>query len=438
MLLRPYLLGAALASASLATWATSPVDTFTDSLVASHKIITIPGSEPIAHPDSVRNLIEQFYVDQFRSFQDPAAPYFLFMSRDAKLAMGIGGCVRMRGWYDWGGAIPANGFVPALIQMTPNPTNERKLGTTPAGTALFFRVIGHTYSNLNYQLYIETNFNGYESRDLHLKKAYAIINDWTIGYASSTFSDPAAQPPTVDAQGPNNKLGATDVLVRWMKPFGKHFTLALSAENPAKQTQATDEFAAKCSEWMPDVAMFVQWGWRRSEHARLSAIYRTLSYRNLATEKNHNLGALGLMASAVTRPVDPLTIYSTFTAGKGVASLGGDMMVAMTDLVMDPHAKGRMYAPWGLGWCLGLQWNFRPNLFACVSASQTYNKQSYTHMADFDRSNFRRGSYIAANVFWNLTPRAQVGAEFNLGERTDVDSQRRWARRIGALCQFSF
>ncbi|MDE6826334.1 MAG: hypothetical protein K2J18_06150, partial [Paramuribaculum sp.] len=57
--------------------------------------------------DSIKNILDRFYYDQFRSFQDPEAPYFLFMSRDAKLTMGIGGCVRMRGWYDWGGAIPA-------------------------------------------------------------------------------------------------------------------------------------------------------------------------------------------------------------------------------------------------------------------------------------------------------------------------------------------
>ena len=90
-----------------------------DSLVASHKVITIGGqpSRSEAYVDSVKSLIENFYYDQFRHFQDPAAPYFLFMSKDASLAMGIGGCVRMRGYYDWGGAMPGTAVCARILWL---------------------------------------------------------------------------------------------------------------------------------------------------------------------------------------------------------------------------------------------------------------------------------------------------------------------------------
>lgn len=52
--------------------------------------------------------------------------------------------------------------------------------------------------------------------------------------------------------------------------------------------------------------------------------------------------------------------------------------------------------------------------------------------------NYKYGLYGAANVFWNLTPRIQVGAEFNIGKRQNFNGMRRWARRVGAMCQFSF
>lgn len=80
------------------------VDQQTDSLIASHKIINIDrdGSENNpGYSDSIKSLIENFYYDQFRHFQDPAAPYFLFLSHDASLAMGIGGAVRMRAYFEW-------------------------------------------------------------------------------------------------------------------------------------------------------------------------------------------------------------------------------------------------------------------------------------------------------------------------------------------------
>ena len=81
--------------ASIPAFATSPVEERHDALVNDHKIVFFGGGQD-PETDSIRNLIENFYYDQFRSFQDPEAPYFLFMSRDSQLAMGIGGLVRMR------------------------------------------------------------------------------------------------------------------------------------------------------------------------------------------------------------------------------------------------------------------------------------------------------------------------------------------------------
>lgn len=91
---------AALGLSGFVASASSPTEELQDSLMSDHKIVFFGnGEDPAA--DSIRNVVENFYYDQFRSFQDPAAPYFLFMSRDTNLAMGIGGLVRMRGYFDW-------------------------------------------------------------------------------------------------------------------------------------------------------------------------------------------------------------------------------------------------------------------------------------------------------------------------------------------------
>ena len=111
-------------------------DVAMDSTLTSHKLIYFgKGEEPPR--DSVSNLIRQFYENQFHHFSDPLAPYFLFLSKDSKLAMGMGGCVRMRAYYDWGGSIPSPGFAPYLIPMTKDPTRSRYFGTTPSGTTRY-------------------------------------------------------------------------------------------------------------------------------------------------------------------------------------------------------------------------------------------------------------------------------------------------------------
>lgn len=424
---------------SVSAQSNSLADSQIDSLVKNHKIIFLDGKpdendEKDRIIDSLRSKITEFYYDQFRHFSDPDAPYFLFLSRDSQLAMGIGGAVRMRAYYDWDGAQPSPGFAPYLIPMTKDPANMRHFDTTPAGTCLFFRVIGRNKVLGNYQLYIEANFNGYQSRDFHLKKAYAIINDFTIGYANSTFSDPAAVPPTVDAQGPANKISPTATLIRYMPVIKDKWVLAVSGETPSNSLGVDGEHTKKVSNWMPDWAAFAQYQWQRGQHIRLSGIVRTLSYRDLVSERNHNIAGWGLQLSSVSHPADPLTLYLTASYGKGYAGTGGDLSIGSYDLVGNPDAIGKMYAPASYGWCLGLQYNFRPNLFVSANASQTRYLPQHT----VSPSEYRYGMAAAVNVFWNLTPRIQVGAEYDYGVRHDFNGASRSANRVGAMCMFSF
>ena len=408
-------------------------DLMTDSIVRSRRVIYFDDDNKKAPEDSVNALIYRFYTDQFRHFQDPLAPYFMFMSKDATLAMGIGGCVRMRAYYDWDGAVPASGFTPYLIPMHPDPSSMRAFGTTPAGTALFFRVIGRNKTLGDYQLYIQADFSGYESRDFKLKKAYAIINDWTIGYANSTFSDPGALPPVIDASGPNCKMSSTNVLVRWMHNFKHGMSFAASVETP-KTAMATDgNLTAEVRQYIPDVAAFGQWQ-SGSNHVRLAAIARSLPYRALVQGRNYYHYGWGTQLSPVFHPDMAWTVYGCINGGFGYAGLGGDWLVGKCDLLPDADRAGRMYAPGTLGGYVAVQYNIRPNLFVSSTFSAS---RVYAH-SGAPADSYQRGMYVAANVFWNLTARIQVGAEYNLGFRKNVDGAQRSAQRIGALAQFSF
>lgn len=424
---------AAAGIAVVGTSAKSPVQIQSDSIKESHKIIFFgEGQNPSR--DSIRTLVDAFYYDQFRHFQDPRAPYFMFMSRDAQLAMGIGGRVKMRGWYDWGGAQTGRGFIPYNIAMTDIAEHRRNFGTSPAGSALFFKILG-THSKIgNYQLYIEANFTGYGSRDFKLKKAYATINDWTVGYANSTFSDPSAQPPTIDSQGPNIEISATSTLVRWMHSFKKHWVVAVSVEDPDIQIGSNGTQTATIDKWFPDVAAFGQYEWGNGEHVRLAGIMRVLPYRDLVAQKNHNIMGWGLHLSTVFNPVDPVTIYGSLCGGRGISSLTGDLSCGNFDLVNNPDAPGKMYSPYLFGWYGAVQYNFRPNIFA----SFTFGQETYLPSHSVAPDTYKYGYYSALNVLWDITPRIQVGAEFNLGKRENFDRDHKWGRRAGLMAQFSF
>ncbi len=136
----------------------------------------------------------------------------------------------------------------------------------------------------------------------------------------------------------------------------------------------------------------------------------------------------------MAHPAAPVTTYATLNYGQGYAGLGGDLMMGRYDLVGDPAKPGKMYAPASFGWCLGVQYNIRPNLFVSASASAT----RYLPSHEVAPGEYKRGVFGAVNVFWNLTPRMQVAAELDLGMRRNFSGEHRYARRAGLMCMFSF
>lgn len=409
------------------------VHQYIDTLKKSHRITYIGNGEKA---DSVqeRSMLDIFYYDQFRHAQDPRTPYFLFMSRDANFAMGIGGVVRMRSWYDWHGAMPNNGFIPYNISIPFDPSRSRWLGFTPAGTALYFRMLGRNASVGDYQLYIEANFNGYNQRDLLLKKAYVSINDWTVGYAPSTFSDPSVEPVLVDGQGPNAYISTTSVLVRWMHTFKQHWVLAASVEMPQSFVGSNDSTTKSLNDWIPNLVSFVQYEWGNNQHIRLAGIVRTLPYRDLLHEANRNVFGWGVRFSSVMRPWKPLSIYLMANYGSGISSFTGDLIMGRYDLVNDVEHPGSMYAPDVVGWYGAVQYHFTPQVYSTV----VFGMLHYLPMYEETNDTYKNGMYGAANVFWNITPRILIGGEYNLGRRMNMNGAHRLGQRASVLCQFSF
>lgn len=405
-------------------------------MISDHHVVMIGGNDETGPlPDSIRSLIENFYINQFRNYQDPAAPYFLFMSQDANMAMGVGGVVRMRAYFDLGNSMPGAAFTPYNVPVGDTPLNRNHFGTTPSGTSLFLRVLGRNTKIGSYQLYILAKFNGYEGRDFKLSKAYAAINDWIVGYTSSTFSDGMAIAPTVDANGSMITMDFSALLVRWEHTFkGSGIMVAASVETPQMTLQTDGVTTASRSVSMPNLAAMVQYQWSADQHVRLSAITRSLPYRDLVNGRNHSPLGYGLQLSAVVNPVRSLTVYAIGSIGRSYTNVGGDFLLGKYDLVEDPDVPGHLRTVPGFSYFLGLGYHFSHKLSVSMTFGQSRNLLSAPREAD----GYKYGLYGAANVFYNVTPRITLGAEANFGRRQNFDNAHAWARRIGAMCQFSF
>ncbi len=379
--------------------------------------------------------ILKFSTNQFRHFQDPQAPALMFMSRDADFAMGIAGVVRMRGWFDWDGTIQANGFCPYLIPMERDPRHKRRLGATPAGTALVFTMFGRNHILGDYMAYIEAGFNGYNNIDFKLKKAYVTIRDWTIGYATSTFCDPSTLAPVIDGAGANGSLSKTNVLVRWLHDVPAGWSVAASLEIPKSQADVSGSDVESCDDWIPDFAAFLQKQWDDGySHVRLSGLMRGITYRDVLAGANHTVAAWALQLSTKVKLLRRASLFGQLNYGRGHASYLNDLSIGSFDLIAAPGEEGRLYAPAAMGFTLGARYDITDNVFL----SATYGHLRFYPRRGVASDEYRYGQYVAADVFWNIIPRVQVGAEMLYGRRTDFSGLSGTAHRAEVLFQFSF
>lgn len=422
-------------SAAAQTTSQYPEQTEQDKLIRNTHVFGLPDSTRDAGMEEMYTMLGRFYADQYRNFQDPKAPYFMFMSKNADLAMGIGGVVRLRGWYGWNGALQTNGFAPYSIPIPKNPAARRELAGTPAGTAIFLNVMAHKPWLGYLNAYIEANFNGYRHLGFQIKKAYVTVNDFTVGYMPSTYTDNAALAPVIDGSGANGKIDRANLLVRYLHTFRDHWVVAASFEFPNSYITVQEGLTAKCPDDFPDIAFMGQYQWDGGlSHIRISGLLRRTPYRDLVEGRNHNVVGFGGMVSGMAKIINPLTLYGSFTAGRGQGSYQGDLRISNYDLVPDLDRPGRMYAPTSIGITAGLKYNFRSNVYACASFGMT----QYYRRQKISDSEYRRGLYGALNVFWDLSPRLQVGAEYLYGRRQNFNGEHASADRVDALFMFSF
>lgn len=395
-------------------------------------IIGVGGTE---NRDSLERLLNIFYYDQFRHSQDPRAPYFMFLSKNGDLALGVGGQVRIKGYFDFNGVIPSPDFSPYNIPFPKDPAQMRQLAATASGTGLFFTLLGHNKLFGNFMAYFQADFGGYQQRGFRIKKAYVNIGDWTAGYTTTTFEDTKAEPETVDGAGPNGINSRKNILVRYMHTWKNKWSLAGSVEFPDQSISVDGKNTAACTPYIPDLAAFLQFQWGGGDsHIRLSGLARTLTYRDLKKKRNYNILGWAGQLSFVINPVAPLTIYGIASAGEGHASYTTDLGNTDFDLIPDEGNPGKLYAPFATGCVIGAQYYFTKSLYADVAFSQ----QTYYPRHDPENTEYKEGIYAVGNLFWNITPRFQVGIEYLYGLRENFNTAYNTAQRVMAQMQFNF
>lgn len=368
-------------------------------------------------------------------FHDPKVPRFLLTDRKGRFALGIGGYVKATAEYDFGGISDDVDFYPTMI---PNKgqTNVRNQFQIDASTStIFLKLVGRTKNLGDFVVYTAANFRG-DGKTFELQNAYASFLGFTVGYNYSLFMDAAALPPTVDFAGPNGQLFYRSTQFSYERSFAKRWKAGISIEMPVvdgitnAQTNITTQRA-------PNFPAYLQYAWNGNSHIRVAGMVRSMTYDNLVANKLDSKLGWGTFVATTFNVGKKVQMFGQATYGKGIGSYLNDLSNLNVDLVPDPAETGTMQVLPMMGWYAGMQYNFCSKMFASTTYSQSrlYSENNYPQSLS---EQYRYGQYLVTNVFWNITPDLQAGAEYLHGWRTDFNGETRHANRMNVSLQYSF
>lgn len=368
-------------------------------------------------------------------FHDPRAPRFVLTDRKGSFALGIGGYVKSTVEYDFHGICDNVDFYPALITRAGQSSARNQFQMDVTTSTVFLKLVGHTKLLGDFVVYTAGNFRG-NGKTFELRNAYASFRGITIGYDYGSFMDLGNVPATIDFAGPNGLAIYHATQIRYEYNMTKGLKAGIGVEMPVVDGLTNNQVSIS-TQRMPNFPIYLQFGWNSQSHIRTAAIIRSMTYDNLVARKAESQIGWGVLASAIFNVGSRLQLYGQGVYGKGIAQFMNDMSMLNVDMVPDPRQEGKMEVLPMVGWFGGLQYNFSPKVFVTSTYGQSrlYSHEGYPATPS---DQYRYGQYLVANLFWNVTPNLQVGAEYLRGWRTDFNNMTRHANRLNAAVQYNF
>ena len=380
------------------------------------------------------DVVEIFQGTQSPYHHDPRAPRFILVDQDGKWGLGIGGYLQTKIEYDFDKAVDNVDFLPSAIQRGGSPSSQYRMDMT--NSTLFLKLVGTSRIIGDFEVFTSANWRG-SGLGLQLQNAYMSTKYLKIGYSVGSFMDLAAVPVTIDYGGPCGMTfyRATQVMFRYAFDFG--LSMGISLEAPDVRATENESFTVGAQR-VPNIPIFVQYNLFNNplNHIRVGAIMRDISYTNKVTNSDNDKVGWGTQASMLAT-IGRVQLRGQFTIGEGIGSLINNISNVGVDVVPDPTSPGNAMMLRSGTWYVGAQYNFSKRFFASATFSQTvlHSRKGY---ADANPEGYRKGQYLAANFFYNVTDNMQLGIEYLHGWRMDFNDKTYNANRINLSARYDF
>lgn len=397
-----------------------------------------------ARNDSIRHIL--FERRRPKGNKEIPVPHFAIHTEDNKFALTIGGQVNPilgvdmgNNLYDQTGA--GINFTTNSIPVPRVKGRNSDFYINALNADIDFQVVGLGGTSDEITGYVKIGTDGNTNR-MYMKDSYVSWRGFTAGRKTTLFKDAlAAQPPTIDPQGPSGEVSATAYELSYITPEYRGFQAAVGLAVPTYYHSSGRYYGPDYQGWpsgqitgemvtdptyytqnVPDVPIWIEWSKSKYNRIRISGILRNFVYRDEVNETRRHAFGWGAMVSGNWNPITPLIFYYQGIFGHGIGNYIQDL--AGLPLSFTPSSKklGYMSANPMMGVTLGVTYNFNKKWQANAVASEAriwkvgpYATENATEEGHFN--DYKYGFYFAVNGFYNVTSYLQVGLEYLYGQR---------------------
>lgn len=363
---------------------------------------------------------------------DNGLPRFALVGKDRMFYLGIGAQFLGEGVFTWGDEMPsALDFIPSTLTPS-SPGNRSNLQFAWQSSSIYLNFVAMPGSDNKIGIFFKGNFNS--NNTFKCSHFYARYRGLTVGRTNSLFTDGDAVPMTIDNQGPNGIADLSLFTAYWTQRFTPGFSGAIGIDAPVSaMTYGTS--TKSVNQRIPAIPAYLQYDWGGDSHIRLSGIVRPMQYRDLKEGSNSATVGGGIQLSGNARIVDGVSIQFSGVYGRGLGSYLQDDEELALDAVPTTDA-GKMSTVKNLGLTGGFNFVISPKVSANVVYSHLTNWMPDN--AVYDRSNYRYGDYVAANVIYSVNRFVSAGIEYDYGHRKDFNGDGLHANRIQAQLAVTF
>lgn len=388
---------------------------------------------------SVANATQDYNETHRMGFQQTEKPQFVFASKNNRFSFSIGGFIALRTAYEFDGIVNNLDFVPYDIPVPGTYATKQKLTMDASTSRVFLKAIANSRALGRVVVYADMDFRGGapNSYTPRLRSAYVSFKGLTLGRDVTTFCDLKAAPTTIDFQGPNAYNFNFATMARYEVSFArKHMTFGVAAEMPNVSGTYNNNFAP-IPQRMPDFPAYLQYAWGQNHHShlRVSGVVRNLYYQNLLTDSNTSVLGWGAQFSGTIRVVRWLQLFMNGVYGEGITPYIQDLTGSSMDFTPNPSDPAKLQTMPMWGWQAAAQFNLSRRLFVSGGYSMVNVEKKNGYFAN---DQYKQGTYIFGNIFYNLTPRCQLAGEYLYGTRENMIGDDNHANRVNVMVKYSF